>query len=61
MSDFLHGKETTIGGKEIDLKEWDEEFTELPLPAPTFKSSLLKLRNSVSEKLFSIELGKISF
>lgn len=61
MGDFLLGKETVIGGKEIILEDWDEEFTETPVPAPTFRSSLLKLRNSVSEKLFSIEFGKISF
>ncbi len=61
MIQILNGKEIVVVEKTSKLEEWDEEFTVAPVPAPTFKSSLLKIKNSVSAKLFSIELGKISF
>lgn len=61
QNDFFHGRLTVVGGKDFEQEEADEEFTDSPLPAPTFRSNLLRLRKSVSEKLFSIDLGKISF
>ncbi len=61
MNDFFHGQLTVVGGKDFESEEWDEEFTDAPAPVPTFRSNLLKLRKSVSEKLYSIELGRISF
>lgn len=61
MKDFFHGKLTVVGGKDFEKEEWDEELTDAPVPAPTFKSNLLKLRKRVSEKLYSIEFGRISF
>ena len=56
---FLHGQQTVI---ETDVREeddWEEKFPEIP--EATFRSSLLKLSSKVSAKLFSIELGKITF
>lgn len=61
MKDFFHGQLTVVGGKDFESEEWDEEFTDAPVPAPTFRSNLLKIRKSVSEKLFSIEFERISF
>lgn len=60
MNDFLRSQ-ATVEAKKVEIEEWDEELTDAPAPAPTLKTNLLKLRKSVSEKLFSIELGKISF
>jgi hypothetical protein len=60
MNDFLRSQ-ATVEVKKFESDEWDEELTDAPVPAPTFKTNLLKLRKSVSEKLFSIELGRISF
>ncbi len=61
MNDFYHGQITIMGGKDFESEEWDEELTDAPSPLPTIKTNLLRLRRSVSEKLFSIEFGRISF
>jgi hypothetical protein len=61
MKDLYHGQQTVIAGKRSEKADWDEEFTDAPVPAPTMRSNLLKISKSVSEKLFSIEFGKISF
>lgn len=61
QKDFFAGKLTVVGGRDFEQEESDEDFTEAPATAPTFRSNLLRLRKSVSEKLFSIDLGKISF
>ncbi len=50
-----------VGGKDFVQEDLDEDFTVAPAQKPTFKKSLGKLRRRVSEKLFSIELTKISF
>lgn len=61
MKDFYQGKLTVVGGRDFDQEDSDEEFTFMPEPAPTFRTNLTKISKSVSEKLFSIEFGKISF
>lgn len=61
MNDFFRSQLTIVNADKSKTEAWDEELTDAPVPAPTFKSNLLKLRKSVSEKLFSIELRKISF
>jgi hypothetical protein len=61
IKDFLQSQIKAVPGKEVESEEWDEELTDAPVPAPTIKSNLLKFRKRVSEKLYSIEFGKISF
>ncbi|MFL5783462.1 MAG: hypothetical protein ACJ76H_02560 [Bacteriovoracaceae bacterium] len=62
LNDFYHGTMSAARAKEIEREEeMDEEYTEAPVPAPTFKTNLLKLRRSVSDRLFSIEFKNISF
>ncbi len=56
---YLHGQLTLVKPKENEDEEWVEKFPEIP--ETTFKSNLLKFRKKVSAKLFSIELGKITF
>ena len=61
MNDFYRGGLTVIGGRDFREEDRDEDYTDAPAPAPTLKSNLLKLRRSVSERLFSIEFRNISF
>ena len=61
MKDFFIGNLSADSAGNSEMKEWDEEFTDLPVPAQTFRTKVIKLGKSVSEKLFSIELGRISF
>jgi hypothetical protein len=61
MNDVFRTQLTVVGGKDSKREDWDEELTDAPVPAPTLKSNLLKIRKRVSEKLFSIEFGRISF
>lgn len=50
-----------VRGKLVKREMVDEDFTDRPQLPPTFRSNLLKFGKNVSEKLFSIDLGKISF
>jgi hypothetical protein len=62
LNDFLHGPLGVVGGREFQSEEeLDEEYTVAPAPAPTLRTNLLKLRRSVSDRLFSIEFKNISF
>lgn len=61
IKDFYRAQLKVVDRKEAEREERDEEYTEAPAPAPSFRSNLLKLRRSFSEKLFSIEFGRISF
>ena len=61
IKEFLH-RNTNVDQRVDSQKEnWDEEYTDLPVPAPTLRKRVMKLGKSVSEKLFSIEFGRISF
>jgi hypothetical protein len=62
LNDFYHRPVSVTRAREIESEEeMDEEYTEAPVPAPTLKSNLLKLRRSMSDRLFSIEFKNISF
>lgn len=56
---FLHGQLAIVEPEEKEDEDWVEISHEIP--ETTFKSNLLKFRKKVSAKLFSIELGKITF
>lgn len=61
MKDFIKRNQIADSAGNAQWEEWDEEFTDVPVPALTFRTKVVKLGKSVSEKLFSIELGRISF
>ncbi len=61
MNDFFNRQLTIVKGNKLEGEDWDEELTDAPVPAPTIRTNLLKLKKTVSEKLFSIEFGRISF
>ena len=61
MKDFININLSADSEGNAEKEEWDEEFTDLPVPVQTFRTKVIKLGKSVSEKLFSIELGRISF
>ena len=56
---FLHGKLSAVERDDSRDEDWEEEDSEIP--AATFCSNLLRLGTKVSSKLFSVELGKITF
>jgi hypothetical protein len=62
IKDFLHRNRKEEQERMDDEKEnWGDEFKDDSYPVPTFRSSVIKLGKRLSEKLFSIELGRISF
>jgi hypothetical protein len=64
LSDFMYGRQVVMGGwdYEQEEKKQDEKSTqETILGGRVVRASVNKLRRSVSERLFSMELGKISF
>ncbi len=61
MKDFIMRNLSADSQGHVEMEDWDEEFTVQPVPAQTFRTKVIKLGKSVSEKLFSIELGRISF
>ncbi|MES2526261.1 MAG: hypothetical protein V4598_04215 [Bdellovibrionota bacterium] len=61
MKDILMGNLSADSRGNAELEDWDEEYTDSPVPVQNFRTKVLKLGKSVSEKLFSIELGRISF
>ena len=56
---FLHGQLADVESEMREDEDWEEVSHEIP--EATFRTNLLKLRKKVSAKLFSIELGKITF
>jgi hypothetical protein len=62
IKDFLQRNMKEELERMDDEKEnWGDEFKDVTASVPTFRSSVIKLGKRLSEKLFSIELGRISF
>lgn len=66
MSDFMTGKNVVLGGR--DFEEEERHFTELSRDRDYFAGNILssitnpigKIRRSVSDKLFTMTLDKIT-
>lgn len=56
--DFYRGELIVVGGRDFALEEdlSDEDLTDMPEPPKSLYSNLLRIRRSVSEKLFSFDL-----
>lgn len=69
ISDFMYGRQVVMGGRDMDSPDYELEENKQDEVAGQEKNpgtrvvraSVNKLRRSVSERLFSMELGKISF
>lgn len=63
LSDFFDGRRVVTGGWDYEQEErkLDEKNNQDKLHGSLLTVSINKLRRSVSERLFSMELGKITF
>jgi hypothetical protein len=60
LGDYLFGRYQDLGGEDFDAEEESKELPSEERRAP-LASAVNRLRRSVSERLFSIELRDIDF
>lgn len=62
LSDFTAGRNVILGGRDFEREEHSYcEKYEPEFNSSTFKASVTKIRKSVMDRLFSIELKSVTF
>lgn len=63
LSDFIFGQKTELGGRDFEQEEPKQDATSQDKLAESnfVRASVNKLRRSVSERLFSMKWGNLSF